>query len=334
MRKCFIHIGVHKTGSTSIQHSVSRHRDELRQVGVYVPQACMWSENVAAHHNLAFEINNSPAFDPSKGGLAELLAELRSVDCEKVLISSEDLAFSARHPALVRQLREPLIDMGFEIQWIVYFRTFPDWAESAYTEIAKSLRVRTSFDVWARSNPQALVVGLDPCGLLKHLRRTGDKVLLRSYSQALPNLLADFYQQLGVPSIILSSEDHDERINQRLSVFAMEFLTRAASIPGLDKDPQFRTRIQALAERNLAKLPHGPAYRGLSPGIARQLHHITKPIYRRLLRQFRPDQTIEEMFPLSSEYRQTTLETHNATPKEMLLLYEAITALCFAEPEP
>lgn len=334
MRTCYIHIGVHKTGSTSIQHSVARHRGELQKAGVYVPQACMWSGNVAAHHNLAFDINKNPAFDPSKGGLAELLAELRSVDCDKVLISSEDLAFSVRHAALLRRLRDPLVAMGFEIRWIVYFRTFPDWAESAYTELAKSLHVRTSFDAWVRSNPRALAVGLDPCGLLSLLRRTGDKVLLRSYSQALPNLLADFYQQLDVPGTILTSEDHEDRINQRLSVFAMEFLTRVASIPGLDKDPHFRTRIQDLAQRKLAKLPAGPAYRGLSPGIARQLYQSTKPTYLRLLRQFRPDAMIEDMFPMSREYRQTTLDTHEAAPEEILYLYQAVTDLCFAAAEP
>lgn len=331
MRTCYIHIGVHKTGSTSIQHSLARHRDKLRAHGVCVPRSAAWSPSVAAHHHLAFEINKSPAFDPSHGGMKDLLAELRAETSDKILLSSEDLAFCVKHPARLRKLRDPLVALGFEIVWIVYFRTFPDWAESAYTELAKSLNVRTNFEEWVRSNPRALALGLDPCGMLRSIRKSGDKVLLRSYSEAGGNLLGDFYQLLGVPASILGPADHDGRVNQRVSVFAMEFLTRLASHPAVVADPQLRIRFRERAMEELRKLPAGPAFRGLTPGLARTLHQATKPTYRRLLRQFRPDATIEELFPLSREYKPMTLDLHDAAPEELLRVYRAIADLCLAE---
>ena len=328
MKTCYIHIGIHKTGSTAIQHSLARHRMALLEHGLHVPRAGLWSDSPAAHHNLAFDLNLNPSFDRAKGGLEELITELRTVKCDNVLVSSEDLAFSVRHPARLRRLREPLLDLGFRIRWIVYFRTFPEWAESAYTELAKSLRVRSPFSEWVRSNPRALILGNDPCEALKHLRKTGDDVLLRSYAEALPNLLADFYSLIGIHGTVLGPDDHEQRVNQRVSVFAMEFLMRLAALPGLEGDPERALRMREIATQKLPELPPGPSYRGLVTGLARNLYQITRPSYRKLLKQFRPEASFEELFPLAPEYRQSTLETHDAQPEELLQLYRTITDLC------
>lgn len=333
MRTCFLHIGVHKTGSTAIQHSLARHRKELRKHGLCVPRACSWSDTVAAHHNLAFELNQKSTFDPSKGDFQSLLDEIRNETSGNVLLTSEDLAFCVRHPDILSKLRKPLLDMGFSLTWIVYFRPFPEWAESAYTELAKTLHVREPFDRWVWSNPRPLTLGLDPNGLLQHIRKTSDTVLVRSYAQARKNLLDDFYTQIGVPTTILDSKDHDSRVNQRLSVFAMEYLMRIASHPALaTPDETTRSTLTQHATEEWPKLPHGPSYKGLSPGLADALYQSTLPAYRRLVRDFRPDSTVEDMFPPPADCRLMTLDIHNPTAQERLNLYRSIADSLLSTP--
>src|SRR6185503_2945355 len=57
-RTCYIHIGLHKTGSTAIQRLLTDHADRLAAAGVYRPQAAT-EQHRHNHSVLAGEINRA-----------------------------------------------------------------------------------------------------------------------------------------------------------------------------------------------------------------------------------------------------------------------------------
>jgi len=52
----FVHIGTHKTGTTSIQNFLRNHATSLNECGVFVPKSGTLDEN-SGHHNIAWEMS-------------------------------------------------------------------------------------------------------------------------------------------------------------------------------------------------------------------------------------------------------------------------------------
>ena len=55
-RTCHIHIGLHKTGSTTIQKMLAAESARLSSCGFYVPRTGL-NESRVAHHLIAMEAN-------------------------------------------------------------------------------------------------------------------------------------------------------------------------------------------------------------------------------------------------------------------------------------
>lgn len=80
--KLIIHSGLHKTGSTYLQHALNMNHDALAQRGVwYEPQP-----GYPAHHAAAWKVLEG---DPQP--IAGMIEQARQGDCHTVLVSSEDL---------------------------------------------------------------------------------------------------------------------------------------------------------------------------------------------------------------------------------------------------
>src|SRR6202022_3469950 len=77
MPRCFIHIGTHKTGTTSIQHLLSRNSSALRQMGYYYPDAGRL-ELHPGHHNLAWGISGDRRFRDDYGTIDDLIREVEN----------------------------------------------------------------------------------------------------------------------------------------------------------------------------------------------------------------------------------------------------------------
>src|SRR4051812_1580029 len=91
-RPCFIHIGLHKTGSTSIQKMLASREDWLGSLGLYVPKTGRTGSQ--GHHLLAWELSRRHGFSGS-AQFDALKRELREAGFPaRVVLSSED--FSSR----------------------------------------------------------------------------------------------------------------------------------------------------------------------------------------------------------------------------------------------
>lgn len=135
-KRIFVHIGTHKTGTTSIQFFLSEARERLRQCGIFVPHAGTGlAEAPAGHHNVAYELCNHPSYDPGLAGVAGLLAELRDIAESVAVISSENLQFLHRSPERLRGFDRALADLGYERTYVVYFRNTEDYFLSLYSQL-------------------------------------------------------------------------------------------------------------------------------------------------------------------------------------------------------
>ena len=94
MAKLILHIGGHRTGSTSIQKSLCEGRERLRECGVLYPETGLIT---VAHHLLGFSLGNhvtefnSQEIPKIEALLADLAGEVADPGCETVLMSSETL---------------------------------------------------------------------------------------------------------------------------------------------------------------------------------------------------------------------------------------------------
>jgi len=133
-RILFLHIGTHKTGTTSLQAMVAAHPAHFESQGLYYPRTgrAGWG-----HHNIAWQLTGDERFDPRAGTLADLLDELRTADPSAVLVSSEDFEYLYRAPGQLSRLRRALDDLGYAVRIVVTLRRQSDYVESLYAELLK-----------------------------------------------------------------------------------------------------------------------------------------------------------------------------------------------------
>jgi hypothetical protein len=136
-RTCFVHVGVHKTGTTAIQRFLAGNPAALARAGLYYPHAGRRSAALPGHHNVASELLGSANFDAGAGTLADVAAEIARVGAPRACLSSEKFAALCEHEAAMAALREAIATIGYRARVVVYVRAQPQYAESLYAELVK-----------------------------------------------------------------------------------------------------------------------------------------------------------------------------------------------------
>lgn len=137
----YVHVGTHKTGTTSIQALLSMNDGAFREAGVYVPRTGRVEPSVAAHHNIAWELAGDPQFDPQRGTFDGLLCEVASANARNVCITSEEFEFLHLNDVALLRLRDGFRAIGYEPHVIVYLRPQCDYLESLYAEISRAWNI-------------------------------------------------------------------------------------------------------------------------------------------------------------------------------------------------
>ncbi len=155
-RTCYIHIGTHKTGTTSIQRFLALNRRLFADRGVLLPiTGCDNAPDYVSHHQLAYELSGDSQFDATFGRLDALAAELRASGAHSACLSSENLSLLWHHGPRLLRLRDIVVDAGFTPKIICYLRPQASFCTSVYAQIVCYDRYRTPFraylaDVLAR----------------------------------------------------------------------------------------------------------------------------------------------------------------------------------------
>jgi hypothetical protein len=136
-RTVLIHAGSHKTGTTSLQALFTSHRTALRERGILYPVTGVLRNGtgIDSQTNIAWELMAHNSYDPAVGTLDELIAEVASSGCEKVLLSSEEFARLFDKPARLFQLRASFEDAGFVPRIGLVFRDMAECADTLFVTL-------------------------------------------------------------------------------------------------------------------------------------------------------------------------------------------------------
>jgi len=131
-----LHIGVEKTGTTSIQAWFSNHRALWERAGILYPQ----SAGVRNHMRLARWAQNEAAAAPGGSHAAfpeELANECARSHASTIVLSNEHCHSRLTRVAQIRRLRDLLLSIAEEITVVVYLRRQDRLAVSLFSTALK-----------------------------------------------------------------------------------------------------------------------------------------------------------------------------------------------------
>ncbi len=145
-QRLIIHIGMHKTGSTSIQRFFARNRLALRLASVFYPQSIGPDGRRQPKHGAIFTAISHEADHgaphPGLGPAADLIqATARRIEASgaRVAVLSAE-GFSGERPVFARALAP--LGRRFDVSVIVFLRRPDHWLESFHRQMIVSREVR------------------------------------------------------------------------------------------------------------------------------------------------------------------------------------------------
>ena len=137
MKRIFLHIGRHKSGTTAIQLFFHRNRKFLAKQGLYYPQTGI--KNAIAHHFLAKALN------PALSKPAKMIKRLKA-KFEKEIENRDNIVISSEAFQNINKLNL-VVDFfsGYELIVICYFREVLDYHQSAYAQFVQASDYQGSF---------------------------------------------------------------------------------------------------------------------------------------------------------------------------------------------
>jgi len=138
-KQFYIHIGIHKTGTTSLQKMLAWNRPYLKSKGLLYPTKCTWR---GGHHNLAWEILDDSRANHKHGSVRDLQTEIKNTFKSVCLLSSEDLSRFG-----LQQKKELYTSFkNYQPKIIVYIRNQFDYIVSSWSTVIRNETVSSKFE--------------------------------------------------------------------------------------------------------------------------------------------------------------------------------------------
>lgn len=225
----YIHIGVPKTGTSAIQKFMWKNRVSLKKLGVLYPESDIVG---SAHYKHAWVFFHRNSLHIKNKNLSlhtvyeNLFREIKSENCEKVILSCEDFVFCS--PSVVyNQFKEFYKEADIKI--IVYIRRQDLLAESAFKQNVKDLRITCD------TTPKCSSVLHEHFRLRSWISVFGkDNLILRIYDRSfLPqgNVIIDFLNLIGVDHKLFNTNVFENPSLSVVSVYALKNLKLKYEIP-------------------------------------------------------------------------------------------------------
>ena len=144
MKKVWLHIGTHKTGTTTLQKFFFKNREVLLQRGLYYPTEGSYFFQEGKNHSLLAHALRSerPEFLPDnltftlEGCVNDIQADIRKSDAPEIVISSEHFSFNSSKEE-VERLKNVFDPIASEVHVILYLRRQDHRIESGYSQMIK-----------------------------------------------------------------------------------------------------------------------------------------------------------------------------------------------------
>ena len=203
-RVCYIHVGPHKSGTTSIQWFLQENSAELLKHGYFVPE----SGNVhGGHHPIVRQLCGQEVPHHHRWAAAKFVEALADTLCEAVVISSEALEGLLKKREYANAFFNRIRELNLEPKLVVFPRNQPQLINSRYVEVVKGFRRSEPFEAFVSgeihhptfrySDLIALAKGFDA------------KLVPRPFTgqMIVEGVVADFLQAIGLdPSRFGSTE--------------------------------------------------------------------------------------------------------------------------------
>ena len=237
----YLHIGLEKTGTTSIQYGLANSRSTLKKEGVLYPKTpgetnhlklCVYALNEKQLHNLhTLYINQLSELSMFRENFkSELEREIALSKCNRVIMSSEHLSSNLGTVNQIQTLANLLKPMFENIYIIVYLRRQDTLHASRYStqlKAGKSIEFSTETDNYLDMDFAKLLTRWETIfGKSKMIVRWFDRQCFIEN-----NLLKDFQNCLGLNSGIPNSKKNESLDVVRLS-FLKEFNNQFKDLKG------------------------------------------------------------------------------------------------------
>jgi hypothetical protein len=193
-----LHIGINKTGSSSIQFACQNNKDVLASAGILYPNIGM---EYSAHHGLAFDIQKKGSRESnpsdnrgelSTNWLEELEVEARDYDW--VVLSSEAFHSQGNPKKVAEKLS------GHNVKVLIYVREHFSYLRSWYQQVVQSNNITCSLREFAGlvDAAQSSVIDqwAEAFGEDQIISRIFDKKFLSD-----GNIISDFFTSTPLPDI-------------------------------------------------------------------------------------------------------------------------------------
>ena len=240
MKKVWLHIGIHKTGTTTLQKFFVENKAVLLQKGLCYPTEGSYFYKQGENHSLLAHAlkNEYPEMLPDnlafslEGCVNDLRADIQKSTAPEILISSEHFSLHSTMEEVAR-LKSVFDPIASEIHVILYLRRQDHRIESGYSQMVKrGYRVGSfeSFIQWMASAPDQ---SLDYEKKVELFAKVfgGKNLTVRIFekSQMHPQgLIQDFMNILGMSNLEEFKQVQDENISP--STQAIEILRHVNSL--------------------------------------------------------------------------------------------------------
>ena len=133
-RVCYIHIGPHKTGTTSIQWFLKENRAELLKHGYFVPES---EAKYGAHHALGRKLCGQELRAHEQAAAANFARALDETSSEAVIISSEALEGLLRNRDYATAFFTRIRELNLEPKLVLFPRNPSQQINSLYSSVAR-----------------------------------------------------------------------------------------------------------------------------------------------------------------------------------------------------
>jgi len=141
-RICYIHVGPHKTGTTSIQWFLQENSAELLAHGYFVPEG---DTKRGAHHALAEALAGLDVGEDREPLVTKSITAMSETPARTIIISSEALEGLFRNRQNSDAFFNRIQELNLQPKLILFPRNQPQWINSSYSSTVTSFRRSDSF---------------------------------------------------------------------------------------------------------------------------------------------------------------------------------------------
>jgi hypothetical protein len=275
-RVCYIHIGPHKTGTSSIQWFLKQNRAELLKHGYFVPES---GANHGAHHAIARKLCGQELRHHQQSAGTNFARALDETPSEAVIISSEALEGLLRIRNYASAFFIRIRELNLEPKLVLFVRNQSQRINSSYSSVVKTFRRSEPFEAFVQGATQSVVFRHSPLIELAHAYNA--ELIARRFTgkTVAHGVVPEFLQAIGLaPSYF---RDTNVRRNEAAGPFTVSVARGVLRlINGTGKELKWlqavrcKTKLVAYLEENgLADA----GYCGLTTALARQIESELRP---------------------------------------------------------